>query len=223
MINRNIAQFLFVAALFTYPNLSWSQQNPNQPPQLDATVQEIKQQGRNNILVVANDQGQTLEIPLARVPVDIKGKGDKGFIREGAYIGAIGVESNDMLFISEVNVLIPAKGQKVPRGRVGKAPRQAGNSQNSFQVAGTIKAIQPNPDYPDYTMLAIDAPGKYPTLNLEKSYQVNVVSMDKTMLKPGMKVKLDGRVNRGKFLTSKITANRDEPFKSEEFFKASEE
>lgn len=202
--------------------MAWSQQNQNQPPKVTATITEIKTQGRNQVIVVANDEGQTLEIPLNRVSVDIKASGDKGFVREGAYIGAVGTVSNDMLFIPTVNVLIPAKGQKLPRGKVAKAPRQAGASQNSYQVAGTIQAIKPNPDYPDYTMLAIDAPGKYPTLNLEKTYRVNVVSMDKSMIETGMKVELEGRVNRGKFLPTKVTVNRTEPFKSEELLGSAE-
>ena len=230
MLKYQVA-YLACFALMLSNSIAWSQQNqagnPNQnshqPPQLDATVTEIKTQGRTQILVVANEEGQTLEIPLSRVAVDIKASGDTGFVREGAYIGAVGTVSNEMMFIRAVNVLLPAKGQKLPRGKVGKAPRQAGASVNSYQVAGTIQAIKPNPDYPDYTMLAIDAQGKYPTLNLEKTYRVNVVSMDKTMLAVGMKVVLDGRFNRGKFLTSKITANRAEPFKSEEFYGAAEE
>ena len=191
MLHRRVAYLVCLTLFFTCPK-AWSQQDANQPPKLTAKVTEIKTQGRNQVIVVTNDEGQTLEIPLNRVAVDIKALGDKGFVREGAYIGAVGTVSNDMMFINQVNVLIPAKGQKVPRGKVAKAPRQAGASQNSYQVAGTIQAIKPNPDYPDYTMVAIDAPGKYPTLNLEKTYSVNVVSMDKSMIETGMTVELIG-------------------------------
>lgn len=197
-------------------------QNTNQPPKVEGTVTEVKEQGRTKSIVVTNDQGQTLEIPLNRVSVDIKGNGDKGFVQKGAYIGAEGVLTNDMIFVTTVNVLVPPKGQKLPRGKVSKAPRRAGNSQNTYQVVGTIQALQANPDYPDYTMLAIDAPGKFPVINLEKNYQVKVVAMDPELIEVGQTVELEGRVLRGKFVPSKITVNRKEAFKSEEVFPSAE-
>lgn len=222
---------ILVLTLFancTFNSEVWGQQagqTPQQKPPLNptGTITEIKEQGRNKVAVVTNDQGQTLEITLGKIPVDIKAAGDTGFVREGVYIGAEAVFTNEMLFISELSVRLPVKGQKSPRGKIAKAPREAGNSQNTYQVMGTILALKQNPDYPDYTMLAIDAPGKNPVINLEKTYTVKVVAMDSELLTVGMEVELEGRVNRGKFLPSKINVNRSEPFKSEEIFAAEKE
>lgn len=206
----------------------WGQQPPqppaanpqqaNQPPTVTATIQEVKQKGRLKALVVANDEGQTMEITLGRIPLDIKASGDKGFIRQGAFIAAEGVLTNDMLFIQEVNVLAPHKGQKLPRGFVKKAPPRPGASQNAFQIMGTIQALQPNPDYPDYTMLALDAPGRIPVINLEKNYTVQVTSNNPDDLQPGWSVEMEGRLARNKFVPLKLTVNKPEPFKSTDYF-----
>ncbi|WP_197442243.1 hypothetical protein [Thalassoglobus polymorphus] len=209
---------------------AWAQQNqgsatqtPQQPPTVEGTVSEIKTMGRVKVLVVANDQGETMEIPLTnRVPVDIKGTGDQGFVRVGAFIGGKGVLTNKALFLNEINVLLLGKGKKPPRGKIGKAPRQAGGDINTFQVMGTIQAMEPNPDYPDYTMLALDVPGRAPGINLEKNYTVKVMSNDLSLIEAGMPVVLDGRLFRGKFQVSRVTINHPEPFSSEEYLKPAE-
>lgn len=199
-------------------------QNPtNQPPKVTGTVQEIKETSRSKVVVIANEDGQTLEVPLGRVAIDIRAAGDKGFIRPGTFIGGEGVLTNDMLFVPTVNVFLPSKGQKLPRGVVRKAPRRANTSQNSYSILGTITAVKPNPDYPDYTMLAIDAPGRYPTINLEKTYTVKVSSANPELLTEGMQVELEGQAVRGRMQVTKIVANRAEPFKSEEVFAAEAE
>ncbi len=228
-----IVQRLIVLSLLGMSVLTqsaWAQQNqgpatvtPQQPPTVEGTISEIKTMGRGKVLVVANDEGETIEIPLTnRMPIDIKGTGDQGFVRVGAFIGGKGVLTNKAIFISEINVLLPGKGPKPPRGKIGKAPRQAGGNMNTFQVMGTIQAMEPNPDYPDYTMLALDVPGKPPVINLEKNYTVKVMSNDLSLIEAGMPVLLDGRLFRGKFQVSKVTINLPEPFNSEEVLKPAE-
>ncbi len=94
---------------------------------------------------------------------------------------------------------------------------------NTYQVMGMIQAIKPNPDYPEYTMLALNVPGRPPVINLEKDYNVKVMANDLSLIEAGMPVVLDGRMFRGKFQVSKVTVNKSEPFKSEEIFGPLEE
>ncbi len=194
-----------------------TQQESNKPPTVSGTITEIKTQGKLKMIVVTNDEGKTMEVPLTpRLSVDIKASGDKGFIRSGTFIGAQGDLSNEAIFVKEVNVLLPKKGQKLPRGKISKASRGGGTLMNSYNIIGTIQATKPNPDYPEYTMVALDTSGKNPVINLEKDYTVKVVSADFEMIQEGMKVVLTGRLNRGRVQISKVEITRKEPFKSDE-------
>lgn len=205
----------------------WSQQtegpqnnnekNSNKPPTVSGTISEIKTQGKLKVLVVTNDEGKTMDVPLTpRLAVDIKASGDKGFIRPGTFIGAQGELSNEAIFVKEVNVLLPRKGQKLPRGKISKASRGGGTLMNAYNIIGTIQATKPNPEYPEYTMIALNASGKSPVINLEKDYTVKVVSADFEMIKEGMNVVLTGRMNRGRVQILKVEITRKEPFKSDE-------
>lgn len=211
-------------AMLSMVSTSWGQQAGQQPgqqtntppPKVTATIQEIKPKGRSHVLVVANDAGKTMEILLGKTQLDIKGTGDAGFVRPGTYIGGEATLSNNMLFMSEVSVFLPAKGQKVPKGQVRKLPPRVGQSGDKYTVLGAITATQQNPDYPDLTMVAINAAGRFPPINLEKGFTVKVSSANPEYLSEGMKVELDGQANRGRFNVTKVTARVSEPFKSEE-------
>lgn len=223
-IFQTISTLSLILTPFLIVSAQQQAQNPtNQPPKVTGTIQEIKETGRTKVVVIANEEGQTLEVPLGRVAIDVRAAGDKGFIRPGTFIGGEGVLTNDMMFVPAVNVFLPSKGQKLPKGIVRKAPRRANASQNSYSILGTITAVKPNPDYPDYTMVAIDAPGRYPTINLEKSYTVKVSSANPELLSEGMNVELEGQAVRGRMQVTKIIANQAEPFKSEDFFAAEEQ
>ena len=192
-------------------------QNPGEVTTVQGKITEIKKDRRSTTFVVADDGGKTHEVKLTGlVNFEAKGVGDRGFIRPGVYIGAEGTMSNNAIFIKEVSVLIPKKGQRPPQGMVRQAEREAGKSRNSYKILGGIKATQPNPDYPDYTMLALNVRGRIPPINLEKDYQVKVVQTDPAVAAEGMNVELSGVTARGNFKINKVVVTPSEPFKSEE-------
>ncbi|MEW4489670.1 hypothetical protein AB1L42_16430 [Thalassoglobus sp. JC818] len=187
------------------------------PTVLQGEITEIKEERKSKVLVVTDQNGEAHEIRVTpKIQFEVRAPGDHGFIREGAYVGADAVLSNGSLYVKNVSVLLPRKGLRPPRGMVVKAPAEAGQSQNAFKILGQIKATQPNPEYPEYTMIALSVPGNYPAINLESDYQVTVVQTDPEFAEVGMKGELTGRMNRGKFLVNGLTFQREEPFKSEE-------
>lgn len=199
------------------------QQTPAQPPKLMGTITEIKEVGRNTVAVITNDQGQTVEALLNRTAIEIIADGDEGFVREGAYIGAEGVFTNEVIIVDSLRVQLPQqKNQKFPRGMIRKAPPRPGTSQNSYQLIGSVQALKPNPDYPEYTMLLLDAPGRNPIINLRQGYTVKVLTGNPELLQAGMEVEIEGQANRGKFVVTKLIVNLPEPLDSAEIYGTSE-
>ncbi|TWT57006.1 hypothetical protein KOR42_03630 [Thalassoglobus neptunius] len=193
------------------------------PTVLQGEITEIKEERKSKVLVVTDQNGETHEIRVTpKMQFEIRASGDHGFIREGAYVGADAILSNGSLYITKVSVLLPRKGLRPPRGMVVKAPAEAGQSQNAFKVLGQIKATQPNPEYPEFTMIALRVPGNYPAINLESGYEVTVVQTDPEFAEVGMKGELTGKMNRGKLLVNSLTLQRQEPFESAEIYGSDE-
>lgn len=200
-------------------NPQQQQQNQQQGPMpvvVKGKITEVKTERKSTSFVITNDEGKSQEIKLnGLINFQVRGPGDNGFIRPGVFVTGDGVLTNKSIFISDVSVGIIAKGRP-PQGYIRPAPPRPGQSQNTYQVGGVIRALQPNPDYPDYTMLALNVQGRQPPINLEKDYKVTVVMTDPALVKPDMDVEVTGLVVRNNFNVKQIIVSHGEPFKSED-------
>jgi hypothetical protein len=217
---RSHTLLLYVAgALFFTPAVACAQQSRQpQTETQNATVVEVKAQGRARILVVEDEQGQQHEYPLtARITLRVTAPGDEGFVTEGQYLSGTGVLTNDKIFLKDVEIQL-VSGRNRPRpGSIIKAPAEAGQSQNAYQVSGPIVAAAPDVDYPDHRRVELQVAGPNAPLMLEPGFKVTVVSSDSALITAGAPVELEvAPLRGGRFNVVAATVNLEEPLKSEE-------
>ncbi len=182
-------------------------------------VKEITKKGRLTKMTIEDDQGGEYEISLTpKVDFQILAPGDKGFVTKGAYIQGEGVMTNKRIYLSDVTIFVPLSGKKISkRGGIQKAPAQAGRSTNSYLVAGTIVAHQPDEDYPDYELVALREAPRGPYLMLEKNVKITVSTTDTSILPENAKIRMQViPLRSGKFTLKKATISLTSPLKSDE-------
>lgn len=223
-ITRSAPMPALIAILFT-PAVATAQRTAVETETRNATVVEVKEQGRSRILVVQNEAGEQQEFPLtARVTFRVTAPGDSGFVTAGQYLAGTGVLTNEQIFLKNVEVrLVTGRGRQQP-GRITKAPEQAGQSQNAYLVAGPIVAAAPDANYPDHQRVELRVAGPNAPLMLEPGFQVTVVSTDTALVTEGAAVELEvAPLRGGRFNLIAATVKLDEPLSSEELLSAEEE
>lgn len=211
---------LFVlGALILAPNVASAQRSRQTPTETqNATVVEVKAQGRARILVVEDEKGEQHEYPITtRISLRVTAPGDEGFVTEGQYLSGTGVLTNDKIFLKQVEIqLFSGRGRPQP-GRIIKAPAEAGQSQNAYEVSGPIVAAAPDVDYPDHRRVELRVAGPNAPLMLEPGFTVTVVSSDPALITAGAPVELEmAPLRGGRFNLVSATVNLKEPLKSEE-------
>jgi len=207
------------------PGVASAQRSRAQTETRNATVAEVKEQGRGHILVVEDDMGEQHEFPLtARVTLRITAPGDSGFVEEGQYLAGTGVLSNEQIFLKNVEIrLVTGRGRQQP-GRISKAPEQVGQSRNAYLVSGPIAAAAPDESYPDHQRVALRVTGPNAPLMLEPDFKVTVVSTDTDLITAGAPVELEVTPLRGgRFTLVAATVKLEEALSSEELLGADDE
>lgn len=224
-INLTGVSLLGMSLLSLSPHVASAQRARAQTETHNATVVEVKQQGRSHVLVVEDEMGEQQEFPLtARVGLRITATGDAGFVTEGQYLSGTGVLTNEQIFLKSVEIqLVTGRGRPQP-GRITKAPEEVGQSRNAYQVAGPIVAAAPDENYPDHVRVALRVAGPNAPLMLEPDFTVTVVSTDTSLIKAGAPVELEVTPLRGgRFNLVGATVKLDEPLSSQELLGVDEE
>jgi hypothetical protein len=224
-VNSTGVGLLGISVLLFVPHIASAQRSRVQTETRNATVVEVKQQGRARILVVEDEAGEQQEFPLtARVTLRVTASGDSGFVTAGQYLAGTGVLSNEQLFLKNVEIrLATGRGRPQP-GRITKAPEQAGQSRNAYRVAGPIVAAAADENYPDHLRVALRVTGPNAPLMLEPDFKVTVVSTDTDLIKAGAPVELEvAPLRGGRFNLVAATVKLDEPLSSETLLGADEE
>ena len=183
------------------------------------TIVEIKQSGRRQALVIEVDGKQQTVAVTPKLNLQIKAAGDAGFLREGQYLSATAVMSNDKLFIKELTISPVKKGQRVPPGKIVKAEAEAGQSKSAYDVSGLITAMQPNADYPEHRDVVLKATGVRAPIMIEPEYSVTVSSSDPALIPADAEAELEvAPLRGGRFKVVGVTIDLPEALNSAEFF-----
>jgi hypothetical protein len=195
------------------------------PETRTGTLKEIVTKGRSKTLIITDAEGADHEFPLTpKIGFEVHGTGDEGFIAPGQVVKGTGVLTNERLIVNAVSVFLMEPGRKAPPGRIAKSARMEGASVNSYDFLGEVVGKKQDADYPEYQQLGLKIAGKVPPIMLEEGYQVTVVSPSTELAKPGMTVEYDVLPLRGgRWNLARVKVLVDEPFKSEELLKASDE
>ncbi|REJ89485.1 MAG: hypothetical protein DWQ34_19735 [Planctomycetota bacterium] len=180
-------------------------------------VIEVQEQGRAKKLIVEVDGEQVEFLINANVKLSVQAPGDTGFVQEGQFVSATGVLSNEQIFIKELTVHLVGRGQKLPAGKIVKAPAQVGESQNAYNLAGPVLGTKPDEDYPDHTVLGLKVAGRAPKIMLEPDYSVTVSSSDASMIPADAPIEMEvAPLRGGRFRLVAATVTLSEPLNSEE-------
>ena len=213
-----ISRFATAAAMIALPAAVGFAQRPMPATETKSgTVVEVKEKGRSRTLVLDLGEGEQ-EFPLtAKLALEVTAPGDATALQAGRFVQAKGTLENERLYIREVTVIIPRRGQKAGAGRIQKAPAVVGESTDTYLITGAILGTQPNKDYPDHTDIGLKVSGAAPPMLLEPGYTVTVSSSDPTLIPAGAEIDLEGTELRGgKFNPTKAIVKLTEPFGSAE-------
>ncbi len=185
------------------------------------SVKEVTQKGRLTQLVVTDEAGNDHEINLTpRLELEIRAPGDADFVAPGQVLEGNGVMTNERLYFSDIHVrFVSPKSRTSVRPQIAKLPPKPGESKNSYSVLGQIDAARQDPDYPEYTQVALRGT-RGPILMLQKNFKVTVIFSDTEMIEEGASVTMTGTEQRGgRFNPAKIVIQRKEAVKAEDLLK----
>lgn len=184
------------------------------------SVKEVTQKGRLTQLVVTDEAGNDHELNLTpRLELEIRAPGDADFVVPGQVLEGDGVMTNERLYFTDINVrFVAPKSRTSVRPQIAKRPPKPGESKNSYTVLGQIEGVREDPDYPEYTQVALRGT-RGPILMLQKNFKVSVIFSDVEMIEEGAKVTMTGTEQRGRFNPAKIVIQRKEAVKAEDLLK----
>lgn len=207
-----------VISLIAVP-VSGAQKRGQKTETKQGTIVEVKQSGRRQALVVEIDGKQQTVAVTPKLNLQVKAAGDAGFLRAGQYLSATAVMSNDKLFIKELTISPVKKGQRVPPGKIVKAPVEAGQSKSAYDVSGLITAMQPNADYPEHRDVVLKATGVRAPIMVEPEYSVTVSSSDPALIPANAEAELEvAPLRGGRFKVVGVTINLPDALSAAEFF-----
>jgi len=215
---RRLLMLAAVAITASPAALRAQQRNP-EPTTKTGTLVGIEKQGRAQALRITNDAGEEQSLVLTpKIQAYVEAPGDASFLRPGQFIAALATESNNQLFAKEVTVVPVGKGRP-PIGKIQKAPKKSGQSVNAYQVTGTINAIGPDTDYPEYQRIDVKAVGPKAPLMLEEGFKVTVRLKDFGLAPEGTPIEIQGHeLRNGRFVVAKVVATLDKPIEASKVF-----
>jgi hypothetical protein len=192
-----------------------------QAPQITkGTVDDIIRKGRATSLVIKSEAGgNPITVPITpRLQFAVQAKGDDGFLTEKQVVSGTGTLTNKLLFVKVWTVHVGLAARKV-KPFVKKSGKTVGQSQNSYDFAGTISSRQQDKDYPDYQTLATNIRQlKGQPIYIDKGATVTVSMTETDLVEKGAKVEFIQQVlKNGRIQIVGLRVLLDKPLKAEEF------
>lgn len=192
-----------------------------QAPQITkGTVDDIIRKGRATSLVIKSEAGgNPITVPITpRLQFAVQAKGDDGFLTEKQVVSGTGTLTNELLFVKVWTVHVGLAARKV-KPFVKKSGKTVGQSQNSYDFAGTISSRQQDKDYPDYQTLATNIRQlKGQPIYIDKGATVTVSMTETDLVEKGAKVEFIQQVlKNGRIQIVGLRVLLDKPLKAEEF------
>jgi hypothetical protein len=186
-------------------------ENPENDNIISGTIVSFTTEGRNTTMVVDVD-GEQQEYRLTpQIAFEVRGSGDRGFLVEGNYIETRAIMSNNMLFPESLTVRIIPRGDRAPAGVIQEVPREVASADNRYDISGTIAGIGQDPNYAQYTQLAVRS-AQDAVLMLREDTALTVSFSGREMAAAGDPIELqvmrlrNGRVNLQACRVTKSTA-----------------
>ena len=192
------------------------------PPITKGTVDEVIRKGRATSLVIKSEAGgNPITVPITpRLQFAVQAKGDDGFLAEKQVVSGTGTLTNKSLFVKAWTVHVGLAAKKL-KPFVKKSGKTIGQSQNSYDFAGTISSRQQDKDYPDYETVSTHIRTlKGQPIYIDKGATVTVSMTETDLVEAGAKVEFVQQVlNNGRIQIVGLRVLLDKPLKAEEFLK----
>ncbi len=202
-----------------------AQAQQQQPTVTKGTVAEVIRKGRATTLMILSEAGgDPISVPITpRVQFAVQAKGDLGFLAEKQVVSGKGTLTNKSLFVKAWTVHVGLSARKI-KPFVKQSAKAVGQSQNSYDFAGTVSSRQQDKDYPDFeTVITNIRQLKNAPIYIDKGAAVTVSMTETDRVEEGAKVEFIANFAKGGRV--QITALKvllDKPLKAEEFFKEAE-
>jgi hypothetical protein len=202
-----------------------AQVNQQQPTVTKGTVAEVIRKGRATSLVILSEAGgDPITVPITpRLQFAVEAKGDLGFLAEKQVVSGKGTLTNKSLFVKNWTVHVGLSARKI-KPFVKESAKAVGQSQNSYDFAGTVSSRQQDTDYPDYeTLITNISQLKRGPIYIDKGATVTVSMTETERVEEGAKIEYIANFAKGgRVQVVGLRVLLDKPLKSEEFFKESE-
>lgn len=202
-----------------------AQVNLQQPTITKGTVAEVIRKGRATSLVILSEAGgDPITVPITpRLQFAVEAKGDLGFLAEKQVVSGKGTLTNKSLFVKKWTVHVGLSARKI-KPFVKDSAKAVGQSQNSYDFAGTVSSRQQDTDYPDYeTLITNISQLKRGPIYIDKGATVTVSMTETDLVKEGAKIEYIANFAKGgRVQVVGLRVLLDKPLKSEEYFKESE-
>ena len=196
-----------------------------QPTITKGTVVEVVSKGRSTSLVILSEAGgDPITVPITpRIQFAVEAKGDLGFLAEKQVVSGKGTLTNKSLFVKGWTVHVGLAARKI-KPFVKESAKAVGQSQNSYDFAGTISTRQQDTDYPEYeTVVTNIVQLKRGPIYIDKDATVTVSMTETELVEEGAKVEFIAKyLNGGRVQVTALRVLLDKPLKAEEFFKKDE-
>lgn len=196
-----------------------------QPTITKGAVAEVIKKGRATSLVILSEAGgEPITVPITpRIRFAVEAKGDLGFLAEKQVVSGKGTLTNKSLFVKGWTVHVGLSAKKI-KPFVKESAKAVGQSQNSYDFAGTISTRQQDKDYPDFeTVITNIAQLKRGPIYIDKGATVTVSMTETEMVEEGTKVEFIAQLlKNGRLQVTALKVLLEKPLKSEEFFKEQE-
>ena len=202
-----------------------AQVNQQKPTVTKGTVAEVVRKGRATSLVILSEAGgDPITVPITpRLQFAVQAKGDLAFLAEKQVVSGKGTLTNKSLFVKQWTVHVGLSARKM-KSFVKESAKATGQSQNSYDFAGTVSSRQQDKDYPDYETLITDIRQiKGKPIYIDKGATVTVSMTETELVEEGAKVEyIANFAKNGRVQIVGLKVLLDKPLKAEEFFKKSE-
>lgn len=202
-----------------------AQVNQNQPTVTKGTVAEVVRKGRATSLVILSEAGgDPITVPITpRLQFAVQAKGDLAFLAVKQVVSGKGTLTNKSLFVKQWTVHVGLSARKI-KPFVKESAKATGQSQNSYDFAGTVSSRQQDKDYPDYETLITNIRDlKRGPIYIDKGATVTVSMTETELVEEGAKVEYIAKfAKNGRVQVVGLKVLLDKPLKAEEFFKKSE-
>jgi hypothetical protein len=221
----SLACGILIAGFAADASAQVDQQQPQQPTITKGTVAEVVRKGRSTTLLILSEAGgDPISVPITpRIQFAVQAKGDLGFLAEKQVVSGKGTLTNKSLFVKEWTVHVGLSARKI-KPFVKESGKAVGQSQNSYDFAGTIASRQQDKDYPDFeTVVTNIAQLKRGPIYIDKGATVTVSMTETELVEEGAKVEFIANfANGGRVQIVALKVLLDKPLKAEEFFKEPE-